>query len=368
VAVVDSLLGGGGGERIAAQLIEGLDPRRFDRTLCVTRSSSPALIDEARSAGVRVLELERSRQFDLRAWRPLVSLLRAERTDVLHSHKFGSNVWSALVARLARVPVLVTHEHSWSFVDDRLRVLLDRRLIAPRASAMIAVSDADARRMIEVERIPPRKIRVIPNGIPRPEAGASGGLREELGVEAGVPIVGMIASLRPEKRVDLLLDAARDLAGNRRAFHVAIVGDGPLTEELQRHAHRAGIGDRVSFLGFRPNARSLAADFDIAVLTSDREGMPLSLLEYMSLGRAIVATAVGGIPDVVVHGREALLVAPGSSKEVAAALESLLDAPEERARLGRAAAARQAASYDLGVTVRLVEQLYLELLGLPVAP
>ena len=266
------------------------------------------------------------------------------------------------------MPVFVTHEHSWSFSDDRLRVLLDRWLIAPRASAMIAVSDADARRMIEVEGIPPRKIRVIPNGIPRPEARRAGVLRAELGLEPGVPIVGMIASLRPEKRVDLLLDAARDLAGGGRAFHVAIVGDGPLADDLRGRAARAGIADRISFLGFRADARALAADFDVATLTSDREGMPLSLLEYMSLGRAIVATAVGGIPDVVAHGREALLVAPGGSTELAAALGSLLDAPAERARLGQAAAARQAAGYDLGVTVRLVEQLYLELLGLPVVP
>ena len=99
-------------------------------------------------------------------------------TQFLHSHKFGSNVWCALFARLARVPVFVTHEHSWSFTGDRLRVALDRRLIATRADAMIAVSSADARRMIAVERIAEQKIRVIPNGILRPvvaDRGALGG-------------------------------------------------------------------------------------------------------------------------------------------------------------------------------------------------
>ena len=343
-------------------MIERLDAERFDRTFCVTRPSSQVLLDEVRSAGVRVLELDRGAQFDLRAWRPLLRLLRDERTHILHSHKFGSNVWCALVARLARVPVLVTHEHSWSFTDDQVRVLLDRRLIASRANAMIAVSSADARRMIAVERIPERKIRIIPNGISQPVVDDPGALRRELGLAADVPVVGMVASLRPEKRVDLLLDAVQLVAATGRACHVAIVGDGPLARELEGHARTLGLADRVSFLGYRSDACDLAAAFDIAVLTSDREGMPLSLLEYMALGLAIVATAVGGVPDVVADAREALLVAPGDASSVAAALTRLLDAPEERVRLGRAAAVRQAAEYDLDATVRQIELLYGELL------
>ncbi len=342
-------------------MIERLDAERFDRTFCVTRPSSPVLLDEVRSAGVRVLELDRSAQFDLRAWRPLLRLLREERTQILHSHKFGSNVWCALVARFAGVPLLVTHEHSWSFSDDRLRVALDRRVIAPRADAMIAVSSADARRMIAVERIPEHKIRVIPNGISQPVVADPGALRKELGL-ADLPIIGMVASLRPEKRVDLLLDAVQLVAATGRAFHVAIVGDGPLARELESHARTLAVADRVSFLGYRSDACELAAAFDIAVLTSDREGMPLSLLEYMALGLAIVATAVGGVPDVVADAREALLVAPGDASSVASALTRLLDAPEERARLGRRAAVRQAAEYDLDTTVRRIELLYGELL------
>ena len=320
------------------------------------------LLDEIRSAGVRVLELDRGAQLDLRAWRPLVRLLRAERTQIVHSHKFGSNVWCALVARLARVPVFVTHEHSWSFADDRLRVALDRRLIATRADAMIAVSSADARRMIAVEQIPEHKIRIIPNGISRPVVADHGALRRELGLRPDLPIIGIVASLRPEKRVDLLLDAARIVASSGRAFHVAVVGDGPLASELELQARTIGIADRLSFLGFRPDACNLAAAFDIAVLTSDREGMPLSLLEYMALGLAIVATAVGGVPDVVMDEREGLLVGPGDAADVASALSRLLDTPDERAGLGRAAAMRQAAEYDLDATVRQVELLYGELL------
>jgi glycosyltransferase involved in cell wall biosynthesis len=359
---VDRLFGGGGGERVAAQLVERLDAERFDRTMCVTRPSSPSLLDEVRAAGVRVLELDRAAQFDVAPWRPLVRLLRGRHVDVLHSHKFGSNVWCAMFARLAPVPVFVTHEHSWSFTGDRLRMSLDRRVIAPAANAMIAVSPEDARRMVEVERIPQDKIRIIPNGIAAIH-GDPQKLRRELRIDDQTPIVGVIASLRPEKRVDLLIDAACLMARDGRAFHVAILGDGPLNDDLRAQAESGGIGERVSFLGYRSDARELAAAFDIAVLASDREGTPLSLLEYMALRRAIVATSVGGVPDVVTHERHALLVPPGDATRLAAAVARLLDSPEERIRLGEAAAARQSEEYDLEVTTRQVEQLYLELLN-----
>jgi glycosyltransferase involved in cell wall biosynthesis len=359
---VDRLFGGGGGERVAAQLVERLDAERFDRTMCVTRPSSPSLLDEVRAAGVRVLELDRAAQFDVAPWRPLVRLLRGRHVDVLHSHKFGSNVWCAMFARLAPVPVFVTHEHSWSFTGDRLRMSLDRRVIAPAANAMIAVSPEDARRMVEVERIPQDKIRIIPNGIAAIH-GDPQKLRRELRIDDQTPIVGVIASLRPEKRVDLLIDAACLMARDGRAFHVAILGDGPLNDDLRAQAESGGIGERVSFLGYRSDARELAAAFDIAVLASDREGTPLSLLEYMALRRAIVATSVGGVPDVVTHERHALLVPPGDATRLAAAVARLLDSPEERIRLGEAAAARQSEEYDLEATTRQVEQLYLELLN-----
>jgi glycosyltransferase involved in cell wall biosynthesis len=360
--VVDRLFGGGGGERVAAQMVERLDPARFDRTFCVTRPSTAALLDEVRAAGVRVVELDRGAQFDLRAWLPLLRLLRDERTQVLHSHKFGSNVWCALFARLVRVPVFVTHEHSWSFTGDRVRVALDRRWISSRADAMVAVSSADARRMIAVEQIPERKIRIVPNGIVRPVVADPAALRTELGLAADLPLIGTVASLRPEKRLDLLLDAVQLVAGNGRSFHLAIVGAGPLAEELQAHAERVGVADRVSFLGYRSNGSELAAGFDIAVLTSDREGTPLSLLEYMALGKAIVATSVGGIPEVITDQQDGLLVEPGNVVQVAAAITRLLDAPEERLRLGSAAATRQAAEYDLDGTVHRIESLYEELL------
>jgi glycosyltransferase involved in cell wall biosynthesis len=362
VTLVDRVIGGGGGERVAAAVAAALDPERFDRTLCVTRPSPRDPLDELRAAGVTVIELDRRRRLQPLAWLPLTSHARRHGVDILHSHKFGSNAWAAVVARLIGARVLVTHEHSWSFTGDRRRMLIDRYVIAPRAAAMVAVSSLDARRMVEIERLPAGKVRVIPNGIVTPRVTDRLSLRRELSVDPAVPVVGFVGSLRPEKRVDLVLDAAARLLRERR-LHVALVGSGPEEPALREQVRAAGIADSVTFLGFRSDATTLAAGFDVAVLASDREGAPLTILEYMALGRAVVATRVGGIPELVEDGRDAVLVPPGDAAALAGAIGRLLDDPAERLRLGSAASARQTEKYSFDEMTRQVESLYLELLG-----
>lgn len=362
VTLVDRVIGGGGGERVAAALTAALDPERFDRAVCVTRPSPRDQLDELRAAGVTVIELDRQRRLQPLAWLPLVRHARRHGVDVLHSHKFGSNAWGAVIAPLIRAPVLVTHEHSWSFTGDRRRMLVDRHVIAPRAAAMVAVSSLDARRMVEIERLPREKVRVIPNGIVAPHVADPLSLRRELGIDPAVPVVGFVGRLRPEKRVDLILTAAAALLGERK-LHLVLVGAGPDEAALRDQVRVTGIADAVTFLGFRSDATTLAAGFDVAVLASDREGAPLTLLEYMALGRPVVTTSVGGIPEIVEDGRQAVLVPPGDAAALADAIGRLLDDPAERIRLGSEAAARQAAQFSFDKMTRRVESLYLELLG-----
>jgi glycosyltransferase involved in cell wall biosynthesis len=362
VTLVDRVIGGGGGERVAAALTAALDPERFDRTLCVTRPSPREQLEELRAAGVTVIELDRRRRLQPLAWLPLVRHARRHGVDVLHCHKFGSNAWGAVIAPLIRAPVLVTHEHSWSFTGDRRRMLVDRHVIAPRAAAMVAVSSLDARRMVEIEHIPRDKVRVIPNGIVTPRVADPLALRRALAIDPEVPVVGFVGRLRPEKRVDLILTAAATLLRERKV-HVVLVGAGPEEAALRDQVREASIADAVTFLGFRPDATTLAAGFDVAVLASDREGAPLTLLEYMALGRPIVTTSVGGIPEIVEDGRHAVLVPPGDAASLASAIGRLLDDPAERLRLGSEAAARQAAQFSFEEMTRRVERLYLELLG-----
>jgi glycosyltransferase involved in cell wall biosynthesis len=325
----------GGGERMAAGLASTLATRGHEIVLCVTRVSSPEHRKPLERAGVRVLSLERRGRLRFWAFRPLVKLLRGEEIQVIHSHKFGSNVWGVLLGRLCRVPVVVAHEQTWSYEGQIHRVLLDT-LIGRLCSAFIAVSSMDRDRMISREHVPAAKIRVIPNAyIPRSDSGG-GDLRGELAIPAGTPIVGTVAVLRPQKALHVLLEAFAKLDGPDPQPRLVIAGGGEAAtaEELRDRSRELGIDDRVSFLGRRQDIGTLLEAFDVAAMSSDFEGTPLFALECMSAGKALVATDVGGLPELVEDGRSGLLVPRRDSDRLAAAIGSLLADPELRQRVG----------------------------------
>jgi glycosyltransferase involved in cell wall biosynthesis len=365
VTLVDGIGLAGGAERLAREVVLRLDRDRFEPTLCVSRWSDErerAAADAGAlaglgEAGVGFLGLRRRGTYDLASWRPLWRLLR-DGTDVLHGHKIGSNVWASVLGTLARTPAIVAHEHTWSFQGQPLRKLLDRRLIAARADAFLAVSELDRRRMIEIERIDPGKVIFVPNGIPEPPAPGGGDIRRELGVDAGTPIVGTVCALRPQKALPVLIEAAAFLARRFAGVRVLIVGDGPEREALEARIAELGLAATVILLGHRDDVRDLIRAFDVAVCSSDFEGTPLSVLEYMQASLPIVATRVGGIPDIIADGSEGILVEPRESGALADATARLLEDRGLAARLGASARERQLAEFDIDVTVRAVERIY----------
>src|SRR3954454_15644308 len=188
----------GGAERLAGLIAMRLDPERFERTLCITRwdPTDPVRkpeIGEFRAqleeSGVELILIERDSKLDVAALRPLWQRLRSGTVDVLHAHKHGANVWGTALGRAAGVPVVIAHEHTWSFEGQPVRRLLDRELIARGSDAFIAVSRRDRERMIEVERIPPRDVLFVPNGIPGAEMESDRDLRADLGIEPVDPVI-----------------------------------------------------------------------------------------------------------------------------------------------------------------------------------
>ena len=361
LTLIDHLAASGGAETLAAAVAIGLDPTRFDRMACATREADPGVVERLRAAGVSVSVLGRRRTSSLRPWLRLLRLLRREQVDVLHAHKFGSNVWAVVLGRLARVPVVIAHEHTWSYEGQRLRKLLDRHLVARGAATIVAVSEADRARMIELERIPAERVRVVPNGIP-PLPGPSGrDVRAELGIGPDAPLVLAIGLLRPQKAFGNLIRAAAILAPEHPGLRVLIAGGGPERESLEALVQELGVGRTVTLLGPRDDVPDLLSAADVAVNSSDFEGTPLAVLEYMAAGRAIVATRVGGVPDVITDGVEGVLVPSGDPAALAAAVGDLLGDPDRRARLGPAARERQQRDHTVDATVRRIEELYADL-------
>jgi glycosyltransferase involved in cell wall biosynthesis len=356
LTMIDALMTAGA-ETVATRIALSLDPERFESIICSTRRSTRRHVEEARAGGIEVLELGRRSKLDVWRWRPLVRLLRSGRIDVVHAHKFGSNLWAALLMPRGRLPVLVAHEHSWSY-EGVLRRIVDRELIARRADAIVAVSPTDRMRMIELERIPPEKIVFVPNGIPDRPAGDRRRVRSELGLAASAAVVGTVCGLRPEKEIETALRALGRLTPHRPRLRFVVVGDGPERGRLERLAEELGVP--TLFLGHRPNDEmpDLLAAMDVLVCSSRFEGMPLAVLEWMAAGKAIVASRVGGLPAILEDGRDGVLVAPRDYGAFAQEIARLLDDPAARRRLGAAAKRRQRESFRFDQTVDLLESLY----------
>lgn len=363
VTVLDSLWVGGA-ERLAVQVAKSIDPARFESVVWVTRgiehSRNRMLQAELNEAGIPLHVLERNSRNDLLAWRRFASFIRRRRTDVIHAHGFGSNFWSTVVGRAAGAPVVVAHEHSWSFEGEPLRRFLDREVIARGADIFVAVSAEDRRRMIEIERIDPERIRVIPNGIAPPQPSGLD-IRTELSIPAEAPVVTIVSMLRPEKAVEVLVEASLLLRKEFPDLRVLVLGLAPKASRLPEFSSRLGLDGTVLFLGLRRDVADVLEATDATVMCSDREGTPLAVVEYMAAAKPVVATRVGGLPDLIRDGENGFLVPPRDPPALADALAKLLRDRELRVQMGERGRERQRAEFDHDTMIEKIEELYEEL-------
>jgi glycosyltransferase involved in cell wall biosynthesis len=357
--MIDSLLAGGA-ERVAVEVACALDRARFEPHVLVTRGDGP-LREVLEAADVPFTLLERRGTFDVGAWRRAHRHVR-DHADLIHAHKFGSAAWAALLARTTRTP-LVTHEHNFSATPSRLRSFISRRWIAPRASSVLCVSDSVA----DVERangVPNDKVRLVPNGVRLDAALARADARAELGLTDTGFVVGIVGRLRTEKAHDVLLRAiARsDRAGSD--IELCVVGDGPRDAELHALASELGITHRVTWAGERKDAARLASAFDVAVICSHWEGLPLAALEAMSAGVPLIASAVGGLPTLLA-GDRGVLTPAGDVDALADAISRLASDRAEAARIGTLGRQRIADEYSFAAMLRAIEHSYHDALHLP---
>ncbi len=288
----------------------------------------------------------------------LARLLRRERADVLHTHTLAAaNALARVAGRLARVPV-VSHLHIANHFRPATRALLANldNATARFAAALVAVSE-DTRRAYE-EQGYPRRIRVVYNGVTATTADANG-LREELSIPADAPLVAEVGRLCDVKGQRELIDAIALLPGARAVLVGADLELGGAYERaLRDHADELGVTERVVFAGYRDDAARVVAAADVLALPSWTEGLPLVVLEAMALGRPVVATAVGGTPELVADGETGLLVPPRDVAALTAALKRVLDDEGLRRRLGEAGRRRVAERFSSEAMTRDVLAVY----------
>ena len=359
---LDEILGGG--ERTALRLAAELPAEGFDVWACTTRLAAGWPLGALRDAGVTHLHLDREGRRDLRSMTPLWRLLRDEHIDIVHGHMFGSNVWGTLLGRAAGVPVVVAHEHSWSYEGNPLRKLVDGA-IGRAADAFVCVSEADAELMATVEHVPRAKIHVIPSAWTARDDLGVGDLRAEYGIPAGAPVVGTVALLRPVKRIDKLVEAFALMARDAPDAWLVIAGDGESRPDVEAAIARCDVADRVVITGVREDVETIWTAIDVAAMSSDREGTPVAALEALAHGVPMVAPAVGGIPAVLGPGG-GVLVPRHDEAALAREILALVRDPERRAAMG-AAGRERAGEFSAERQVERCVRLYRDLLASPKA-
>src|SRR6266536_2128589 len=361
----------GGTEQMVLHILAGLNRGHWQPVLFHhPEAGLTPLFERAKSLDVRLRPIPRVRgRRSLVTWLPrFIKELRAERPAVFHAHMNSPFACkdSLIAAVLARIPAVIATAHLFGELPVSHFAYAQQRFLAAGVDRYLAVSHEVARRLHQAFHIPTRKITVVHNGIPLPtiDVPANTALRRTWMRGTDRAIVLVTARLDKQKGHRYLLHAASLVP---KAVFV-LVGDGPERASLEAQARALGLSDRVTFLGYRDDVGDLLTTCDLFVLPSLFEGLPLSVLEAMAAGKAVVATAIGGTDEAVDQGHTGLLVPPGDPVALAAAIEKVLSNPKLARRLAAAGKARVHEHFSADVMIQKVTNIYEEILFSHEAP
>jgi glycosyltransferase involved in cell wall biosynthesis len=333
-----------------------LDRSRYDvRALSLSAGSA---VQRLRALGIGVEVLEEPD--DEVAVRELAGWLRRNEIDLVHSHMYRAEVVGTRAAVAAGTPVIMATVHS-----SRVRSPEDTALLASLTPQMdrLIVPSTSIEHKVRCEGRDAARFAIIPNGVDLSRFATPVqpcGFRREFGIPRFAPVIGVVARLEPEKGHGHLIDAFPTILAQHADAWLAIVGEGSQTDALRAQAvdHGPEIANRIVFTGRRDDVSSLTADLTVAVLPSLREAQGISILEAMARRRPVVASAVGGIPEVITHGVDGLLVPPADPASLAAATSALLADSSLRERIGKAGYRTGVDRYSIDAQVRRIEVVY----------
>ncbi len=353
-------LGVGGTETHILELASRMDRSRFEVMVCTLKPGG-AVADELKARGVRVVSLDGSGKWDLRVIVRLFKLLRAERPDVIQAFLFWANMSARVCGRILRAFPVISSYHDEVVSEGRLVRLVDRLTLA-WTEAVVCCSEA-VRRSVE-SRIGETGTRctIIPFGVDLARfQGTSAASHHEVGLGEGQRSIGTVCRLvEPKKGLSVLLKAMEELKRRHGMppCRLVIVGDGPAREELELLRDRLGLASWIVFVGTRRDIPQVLRSMDIFVLPSLYEGFGIAILEAMAVGKPVIATRVGGIPEFVIPGETGVLIEPGNADVLADAIESLLRDSDQARRMGAKGRVRAQEHYDIVDIVRQHEQVY----------
>ncbi len=350
--------GPGGAEKMLIHLIENLDPSRYRSIVGLLQDGW--LNAQLKRRGIATVIIPQRRGLHPGWIVDCRRSIRREKVDLLHTHEFAMNVYGFIASVFAGIPIITT-VHGKSYYADRRRRRFAYRLAARRSSPMVAVSEDIRLFLIDAVHIRPTRLVVLYNGIdPEPYCSNVGRveIRRELGIKDTTPVIGTIGNLYPVKGHIHLIRAAGSVIRLFPEAIFAIIGRGELLGQLLDEAGALGIEKNVRFLGFREDVPAFLQGIDLFAFPSLSEGLPLSLLEAMAAGKPVVATNVGGNPEVVMDGVTGFLVPPADPDGLASKLVVLLRDPSLARQFGENGRRRIHEHFALERMVRDYERLY----------
>ncbi len=355
----------GGAERHLLTLMRLMDRERFiPELLCLCRGP---FAPQCRREGITTHEVIMRHKLDLGTVAPIRRLIREQEIDIVHTHGVRANLVARISGRAEGVPIVTTFHsllrYDYSSTAEAWVARALTRLTNNRTDRFIAVSGAVKEDLVTMG-VPPDKVNVIYNGldvsllVPGDEPAT---VRGKLGILPGQRVVAMVGRLHAVKGHVYLLQAARQIVNQYDDVLFLLVGEGPERGLIERTIKELDLVDRVIMTGYYPNISELYPVMDMLCLPSLMEGMGLALLEAMYFGVPVVATRVGGIPELIIDGESGLLVDPGNSDALAIAITWLLDDPALRQRL-IAGGRKRAQEFTVEKMVRQTENVYTSLI------
>jgi glycosyltransferase involved in cell wall biosynthesis len=354
----------GGAPRVVYELAN-----RFSGEYDVSVACPPGgmLVPRLTRAGVRVIPVPSLCRAPL-PWRDvpalarLVRVMRRERFDIVHAHSTKAGLLGRVAARLAGVPVIVFTAHGWPFAVGRAwwrrwPFLLAEWVGGRLSTRVVCVSRHDGEQARRLRIVPRGRLAVIRNGVD--PAYVSSSVERGAPATRSVPVLTFVGRLAPQKDPLCLLEAVRGLS----LGSLLMIGEGPLRREIHERIRRHALAGRVTLMDPRPDIPDVLAASDIFVLPSRWEGLPLAIIEAMMAGLPVVATRVGGVPELVEDGVTGFLVPPGDPKALAAALERLASNAGLRRRMGAAGRAKALREFRLERMLSETARLYQDLLA-----
>lgn len=367
VAFIVDTLDIGGAERVALALAKEIRSTSFRKRLIITRTSDITSLAGIAEFDVEVTLLNRRSIWDPAAYWRLRQILKE--VDIVHAHKYGSAVHAIVWSPIHKRPKIIAHLHTKLSTLGRVQQWLVK-YVCNHVDKVLVVSNAD---LVEHERIcgiyPPR-IRALPNGIDITERSAKGRdcIRKELGLGQDEFVAVCVGRVDHHKGYHHLIACAAELsAADLQPLHIVIAGDTPdhkLYRELLEMVEQHGLKEQVTFLGYRRDIPDILAAADVFIMPSVVECLPVALLEALAAGIPVIATYVGGIPEVLDNGRYGLLVHPGDPHALRAALSAVMNDYQSSLTTARAAMIDIRSRYSLQSMASSMEAVYQELLHL----